>query len=62
MGLFKRTPKPPRPDPTDNLRTTEALKIFIDEGAETGDIVFQCDREEIVIKAIKRWGIKHPYA
>jgi hypothetical protein len=52
----------PVTDPTDALRTPEAIKAFREAAAETGDIVYQCDCEEIVIKALKRWGLKDPDA
>ncbi|HEX3918261.1 MAG TPA: hypothetical protein VHW60_13065 [Caulobacteraceae bacterium] len=44
-------------DPTDELRTPEAIEAFIEAAAETGDIVYQVDCERIVARARQRWGL-----
>jgi DNA-binding phage protein len=49
-------------DPTDDLRTNEAIEAFIEAAAETGDIVYQVDCEQIVARARKRWGLKEANA
>jgi DNA-binding phage protein len=41
----------PSVDPTDDLRTPEAIEAFIEAAAETGDIVYQCHCELIVERA-----------
>jgi DNA-binding phage protein len=51
-----------RADPTDNLTTPEAIEVFIEAAAETGDIVYQVDCEQIAARARKRWGIKTTHA
>jgi len=54
--------EPIAPDPTDQLRTPEAIEAFIESAAETGDIVYQVDCELIVERARKRWGLEKPNA
>jgi hypothetical protein len=44
-------------DPTDELTTNEAIEAFIEAAAETGDIVYQVDCEQIAARARKRWGL-----
>lgn len=45
-------------DPTDNLRTPEAIEAFIEAAAETGDVVYQVDCERIAARARRRWGLE----
>ena len=49
--------KPKRIDLTDELRTPEAIEAFIEAAAETGDIVYQVDCEQIAEMARRRWKI-----
>jgi len=49
----------PQPfDPTDELRTREAIDAFIRASAETGDIVYQVECEQIAKRARKRWKLE----
>ncbi len=48
---------PARYDPTDDLRTSEAIRAFVEAAAETGDIVYQVDCERIAARARERWGL-----
>lgn len=45
-------------DVTDDLKTPEELDAFIAAAAETGDVVYQADCEQVAARARKRWGIK----